>query len=182
MPPDAGGAMITDTTNTAGEHRRLAVPASLWQSDFMADRIAPTRKTPTEILDDLIHGHNEALYGGAEKGKKYLLTIVERHNSIPNAVKFFLYDLLSEDAFQSGDLETCRSAVDRASEYLPVTQAEMLQSFRTYCPSIRYFERGIALAIDEGELEKALALCDGAITIGLGKAYSAKRASIERMT
>lgn len=162
-------------------HRRLAVRASLWQSGFMAERIAPTRKTPTEILDDLIRGHGEALYGGAEKGKKYLLTIVERHNSIPNAVKFFLYDLLSEDAFQSGDLETCRSAVDRATEYLPVAQAEMLQSFRTYCPSVRYFERGIALAIDEGEFDRALSLCDGATAIGLGKAYSAKRASIERM-
>ena len=173
---DCGNELIGIT----GYHR-LAVPASLWQSDFMADRIAPTRKTPTEILDDLIHGHNEALYGGAEKGKKYLLTIVERHNSIPNAVKFFLYDLLAEDAFQSGDMEACRSAVDRASDYLPVAQAEMLQSFRTYCPSIRYFERGISLAIDEGEFEQALALCDGAIAIGLGKAYLAKRASIERM-
>ncbi len=129
----------------------------------MSDRKEPTRKTPTEILDDLIHGHNEALYGGAEKGKKYLLTIVERHNSIPNAVKFFLYDLLSEDACHAGDLATCRSAVDRASDYLPVAQAEMLQSFRMYCPSIRHFERGIALAIDEGEFERALSLCDRAI-------------------
>jgi hypothetical protein len=38
------------------------------------------------------------------------------------------------------------------------------------------------LAIDEGEFEQALTLCDEAITLGLGKAYEAKRASIERMT
>jgi len=60
----------------------------------MADRIAPIRKTPAEILSDLMVGHEEALrFGGPEKGKKYLLSFIERANSIPNAVKFFLYDL-----------------------------------------------------------------------------------------
>jgi hypothetical protein len=147
----------------------------------MSERKEPIRKTPAEILADLMSGHDEALLGGAERGRKYLLNFVGRANSIPNAVKFFLYDLLAEDTFQCGDLEACRSAVDRASEYLPVAQAEMLQSFRAYCPSIRYFERGISLAIDEGEFEQAFSMCDGAIAIGLGKAYEAKRASIERM-
>jgi hypothetical protein len=97
-------------------------------------------------------------------------------------VKFFLYDLLVEDAFQCGDLDTCRTAVARASDYLPVAQAEMLQQFRAYAQSIHGFERGIALAIDDGEFERALSLCDAAIALGLGKAYAAKRASIERMT
>jgi hypothetical protein len=41
--------------------------------------------------------------------------------------------------------------------------------------------RSLALAIDEGEFEKAASLCDEAIAIGLGSAYAAKRASIERM-
>ncbi len=129
----------------------------------MSDRKEPIRKTPAEILADLMAGHDEALLGGHEKARKYLLNFVGRANSIPNAVKFFLYDLLSEDACHAGDLATCRSAVDRASDYLPVAQAEMLQSFRMYCPSIRHFERGIALAIDEGEFERALSLCDRAI-------------------
>ena len=40
---------------------------------------------------------------------------------------------------------------------------------------------GIALAVDDGEFERGLALCDQAIALGLGKAYAAKRASIERM-
>ena len=96
-------------------------------------------------------GHNEALLGGAEKGKKYLLNFSERNNSIPNAVKFFLYDLLAEDAYRCDDLDACRTALDRASDYLPAARAE------------------------------TLALCDEAIALGLGNVYAAKRASIERM-
>jgi hypothetical protein len=158
----------------------LAVPALLWQPHPMADRIQPIRKTPAEILADLMAGHDEALLGGAEKGKKYLLNFVGRANSIPNAVKFFLYDLLAEDAFKCGDLEVS-AAVAAASEYLPVAQAEAPQAFRAYCPSIRFFERGIALALDEGEFDRALSLCDEAIALGMGKVYAAKKTSIERM-
>ena len=147
----------------------------------MADRRTPINKTPDEILTDLVDGHNQALLDGAEKGKKYLLKFYERNNSIPNAVKFFLFDLLAEDAYRSDDIETCRTAVARASDYLPAAQAETLQRFREYAPSIRLFERGIALAIDDGEFEKALSLCDEALALGFGKVYAAKRASIERM-
>ena len=82
---------------------------------------------------------------------------------------------------RSDDIETCRTALARASDYLPEAQAETLQRFREYGPSIRLFERGIALAIDDGEFEKALSLCEEALTLGFGKVYAAKRASIERM-
>ncbi len=119
--------------------------------------------------------------GGAEKGKKYLLKFFERNNSIPNAVKFFLYDLLAEDAYRSGDFEASRMAVDSALDYLPAAREETAQRFREYSPSIRAFERGVALAIDDGEFEKAASLCDEAVSLGLGKVYAAKRASIERM-
>jgi hypothetical protein len=148
----------------------------------MSNRKDPIRKTPAEILADLMAGHHEALSGGPEKAGKYLLNFIGRANSIPNAVKFFLFDLMAEDAFQGGDVEACRSAVATAAGYLPVARDEMPSAFREYRPSIRLFERGIALAIDGGEFEQALALCDEAISIGMGKAYEAKRASIERMT
>ena len=147
----------------------------------MADRSSPIRKTPLDILGDLVDGHNEASLGGAEKATKYLLKFFERNTSIPNAVKFFLYDLLVEDAYRSDDFETCRAAVERACDYLPAAREETAQRFREYSPSIRVFERGIALALDEGEFENALALCDQAIGLGLGKVYAAKRVSIERM-
>jgi hypothetical protein len=148
----------------------------------MADRIAPIRKTPDEILADLQEGHGDALrFGGPEKGQKYLRNFIERANSIPNAVKFYLFDLLCEDAGRLDDLEACRSAVDRAAAYLPAAQEETPQRFRDYASSIRFIERGIGLALDDGEFEKALSLCDQAIFLGLGKAYAAKRASVERM-
>lgn len=147
----------------------------------MSDRKEPVRKTPAEILADLMEGHGEALLNSPEKARKYLLNFIGRANSIPNAVKFFLYDLLAEDAFQCGDIEACRSAVSTAVDYLPVARDEMSYGFRQYLPLIRLFERGIALAIDEGEFERALELCDQAIKVGMGKAYEAKRASIERM-
>ncbi|MEI6808722.1 MAG: hypothetical protein WCN95_08365 [bacterium] len=147
----------------------------------MSNRLSPIHKTPEEILADLVDGHNEACFGGGAKGKKYLLTLCERGNSIPNAVKFFLYDLLAEDAYRTDDIDTCRVAIAKASFYLPIAQSEMLQRFREYSPSIRFFELGISLAIDDGEFDKALALCDEAINHGLNKVYAAKRASIERM-
>jgi hypothetical protein len=96
-------------------------------------------------------------------------------------VKFFLHDLLAEDAFQADDLETLRMAVGGASAYIEVARADLPQRFREYSPSIRLFERGIALAIDDGEFEKAIALCDEAIALGAGAVYAAKRGSIERM-
>lgn len=147
----------------------------------MADRTTPIRKTPIEILADLVDGHAEALLGGPEKGKKYLLKFFERNTSLPNAVKFFLYDLLADDAYLSGDFEACRTAVGRACDYLPAAREETAQRFREYSSAIRTFERGIALAIDDGEFDQAVALCDQAIALGLGKVYAAKRASIERM-
>lgn len=148
----------------------------------MSERKEPIRKTPSEILADLMAGHAEALSGGHEKARKYLLSFVGRANSIPNAVKFFLYDLMAEDAFRCGDIEGCRDAVGVAEGYLEVARDEAPQAFRAYLPSIRLFERGIGLAIDEGEYERALSLCDRAIALGMGRAYEAKRASIERMT
>ena len=147
----------------------------------MADRREPIRKTPADVLDDLIDGHRNALSGGHEAGMKYLLKFSERNASLPNAVKFFLCDMLAEDAFRADDLPTCRLAVTQAQAHIPSARADMPQQFRGYVPSIRLFERGIAMATDDGDFEEALRLCDEAITLGLGPVYAAKRASIERM-
>lgn len=147
----------------------------------MADRRPPIRKSTVDILDDLSNGHREAQITGAETAKKYLLNFRDRNDSLPNAVKFFLYDLLVEAAYQTEDVVTCQTAVVEADRYLPAAQADLPQQFREYRPSMRMFERGIALAIDQGEFDRALVLCDEAIALVLGPAYQAKRASIERM-
>ncbi|MFH2137453.1 MAG: hypothetical protein ABII88_02955 [Candidatus Omnitrophota bacterium] len=147
----------------------------------MADRRRAIVKKPNEILENVFAGHHEALFGGCENGKRYLLNFLEKFNSIPNSVKFFIYDLLAEDAYQVADLDLCRQAVDRAGEYLKDAQAENSRELAEYLPALRFAERGISIMVEAGEINKALSFCNLAIEIGLGKAYSAKKASIEKM-
>jgi hypothetical protein len=147
----------------------------------MAERRRSFVKKPEEILENVFAGHGEALLGDRESGKRYLLNFLEKFNSIPNAVKFFIYDLLAEDAYQADDLVLCRQAVDRAGAYLEEAQAENSRQLAEYLPKLRFVERGISIMVDVGEFETALAFCDLAIKIGLGKAYVAKKASIEKM-
>ena len=147
----------------------------------MGERRRPVVKKPDEILEDVFSGHHEALLGGRENGKRYLLNFLEKFNSIPNAVKFFIYDLLAEDAYQVDDLVVCRQAVDRAGEYLEEAQAENRRQLAAYLPALRFIERGISIKVEVGEFATALSSCDRAIEIGLGKAYASKKASIEKM-
>jgi len=147
----------------------------------MAERRRPVVKKPDEILENVFTGHSEALLGGSENGKRYLLNFLEKFNSIPNAVKFFIYDLLAEDAYQIDDLVLCRQAVDRAVEYLKEAQEENSRRLAEYLPALRFVERGISIMVETGEFEKAIFFCDLADEIGLGKAYAAKKASIEKM-
>ena len=146
----------------------------------MAERRRPLVKKPDEILQNAFVGHSEALCGGSENGKRYLVNFLEKFNSIPNSVKFFLYDLLAEDAYQVDDLVLCRQAVDRAGEYLEEAQAKNGRQLAEYLPVLRFLERGISIMVEAGEFEEALSFCDLAIEIGLGKEYTAKKASIEK--
>jgi hypothetical protein len=147
----------------------------------MADRPRPLVKKPEEILDDVIAGHSAALREGTESGKRYLLNFLDKNSSIPNAIKFFIYDLLAEDAYQMDDTELCLQAVERAGHYLKDAQAESARRLAAYLDQLRFIERGISLMVDAGEYAAAISLCDLAIALSLGKAYSAKKASIEKM-
>jgi hypothetical protein len=147
----------------------------------MSDRNRPPVKRAEDILESVFTGHREALFSGSEDGKRYLVNFIEKFNSIPNSVKFFIYDLLAEDAYQVGDFDLCRQAVERAGEYLEEARQKNTRQLNEYLPSLRFVERGISMAVDAGEYEAALSFCDLAIENGLGKAYLAKRASIERM-
>jgi hypothetical protein len=110
-----------------------------------------------------------------------LLNYIEKYNSIPNEVKFFIYDLLAEDAYQANDIGLCREAVERAGEYLKDAQVENGRRLSAYISEIRFVERGISIMVDAGEFETAISLCDLALDSGLGKVYRAKKASIEKM-
>jgi hypothetical protein len=132
-------------------------------------------------LENVFVGHGEALLGGSECGKRYLVNFIEKFNSIPNSVKFYIYDLLAEDAYQVDDLVLCRQAVDRAREYLEEAREENSRRFAGYLHALRFIERGISIMVESGEFETALSFCDLAVEIGLGKAYAAKKASVEKM-
>ncbi len=147
----------------------------------MAERRKRLVKKPDEILENVFVGHSEALLSGSENGKRYLLNFLEKFNSIPNAVKFFIYDLLAEDAYQVDDFLLCRQAVERAGEYLEEAQAKNSSQLAKYLPALRFVERGISIMVDAGEFETAISFCDLAIVIGLDKSYAAKKASIEKM-
>lgn len=151
-----------------------------WNTE-MAERRKRLVKKPDEILENVFVGHSEALLGGSERGKRYLLNFLEKFNSIPNAVKFFIYDLLAEDAYQVDDLLLCRQAVERAGEYLEEAQVKNSSQLSKYLPALRFLERGISTTVEAGEFETALSFCDLAIEIGLDKSYAAKKASIEKM-
>ena len=107
----------------------------------MSDRRRPPVKKSDEILENVFSGHREALIDGHENGKRYLLNFLDKFNSIPNAVKFFIYDLLAEDAYQVDDLVLCRQAVGRAGEYLEEARAKNTRELTEYLPALRFIEQ-----------------------------------------
>lgn len=146
----------------------------------MAKRQDPVRKTPADMLRDLREGHAEAVGDGFPEAVRYLEKVLSSQNSLPNAVKFFAYDLLVEDTYQAGQTDRCLEAVAATRKYLEAAREDAPQELKAYMPELRYCERGIGLLADEGEIEQALAVCDEAIALGLGRAYEAKRQSLER--
>ncbi len=146
----------------------------------MSRRLEPNRKKPLDMLNDLLAGHQEAAYGGPEPAAKYLERALVANQSMPNACKFFLYDLVAEATAALGQTDRCRQVVELAKAHLEAAQTDAPKHLQTYLPNIRFLERGIGQAVQDGRVEDALALCEQASTLGLGKHYEAKAASIRR--
>lgn len=142
----------------------------------MAKRIDPCRKSSLERLEDLLAGHREASLGN--EGAKYVSRAIESSNSMPNAVKFFAYALLTAD---SVDDDEALEALETAEQYLETARTEFGRRFTQELPTLKFLERGIAARSERGEFEEALRLCDLAITLGLGATYERKKASLQRM-
>lgn len=146
----------------------------------MAKRQEPKHKKPADMLQDLRDGYREAVGEGFPEAQRYLEKVLASQQSLPNAVKFFAYDMLVEASYQAGNHERCLEAIASTRQYLPAAQEDAAREVQAYMPELRYCERGIGLLSDQGEVEQALALCDEAIDLGLGRAYEAKRQSLER--
>jgi tetratricopeptide (TPR) repeat protein len=146
----------------------------------MAKRQEPKRKTPLENLEDLRSGHQEAASDGYASAQRYLDKVLSAQNSLPNAVKFFAYDLLVEASYHAGNHERCLEAIASTRQYLSAAQEDAPRELQAYMQGARYLERGIGVLADRGDIDAALTLCDEAIALGLGRAYEAKRQSLER--
>ena len=146
----------------------------------MARRPDPKHKTPAEVLADVRSGYADAMGYGPTEAQRYLEKTLGAQHSLPNAVKFFAYDLLAEVSYTNGDTAGCLQAVEAARQYLAAAQDDAPRELAAYLPEARFLERGIAVHADNNEIEQALALCDSAIELGLGRVYDAKRRSLER--
>lgn len=145
----------------------------------MAKRPEPVRKSVKDVFDDLQAGHREAAIVGPEAALKYLDRTFEAQGSLPNGVKAVAYDLMAEDCAQLGRWERCAEAADKALALLPELEAAAGHGYRAALAGLRSFERGIQAHSELGQFERALALCDQAVALGLGAHYEAKRDSLD---
>lgn len=154
----------------------------------MSRRPDPIRKKTPDFLHDLLEGHRQAALNGPEAARKYLERTIAGQHSLPNAVKFFAYDLLCEAADQCEEHATRDEAVDQALKYLAAAREDLPRELQAWLPTMRCFEVGIGAAMDDGRFEQALALAEQAIELfqradqhGLGKVYEQKADSIRWM-
>ena len=147
----------------------------------MSRRTEPNRKKPLDVLDDVLAGHREAALGGPMVAAKYLERSLLANRSMPNACKFFVYDLLAEASAAAGNTDRCREVVGLAREHLADAREGAPKHLQDYQAKIRFYERGIGQAVTDGHLSVALELCAEALALGLGSFYAAKADSIGRL-
>ena len=145
----------------------------------MSRRPDIAHKKPPEILADLLEGHQFAKLDGPVVARKYLERSIEKHHSLPNAVKFFMYDLLCEAA--TDDDVVRHEAVTNAFTYRAFAQEELPRQYKDWLPTIRCYAVAIDAALDQGEFADALDFAEQAVALGLGKVYEQKAESIRWM-
>lgn len=145
----------------------------------MAKRNEPVRKSVKDTLDDLLAGHREAAFSGAEAALKYLRRTLEGQGSLPNAVKAVAYDLSADAQAKCGLWEACTASAEQVLTYLPELAAAFPHEYRRMLEGLACFERGIQAQTELGDFHAALELCEKAIALDLGAHYVAKRDSLE---
>lgn len=144
----------------------------------MAKRTEYVRKRVPEILDDLLAGHREAAFSGPDSARRYLLSTLDRQESLPRAVRAILFDLLAEAEAQRGSWEACEAAVLEALALIPDLLEEFPHQGAAMVQAMTCFERGIQARSELGDFHGALALARDAVARGLGAHYQAKADSL----
>lgn len=147
----------------------------------MSRRTEIAHKKPPEILVDLLQGYQDMQLQGPVQARKYLERSLEKHHSLPNAVKFFLYDLLAKAAADTDEISLRNDSVQQALKYMPFAQEEMPRMWKENLPQMHCFLLAIEGAMDEGLFAEALEFAERAIALGLGKVYEQKAESIRWM-
>ena len=147
----------------------------------MSRRSEPVRKRTVDHLQDLLDGHREAALYGPASARKYLERVLSGQQSLPNACKFFAYDLLAAACAETDAPERRDEAIVLARQNAEFAREDTPRAWQEWLPGIRMFDVGIAGAVDEGRFDDALALCEEAIALGLGRVYEQKADSIRRM-
>lgn len=145
----------------------------------MAKRLEPIRKSVKEVMEDLLAGHREAAIVGPESALKYLDRTFEAQASLPNGVKCVAYDLMADDCARLEKWERCAEAADKALSLLPELEEATGHGYRKALEGLHAFERGIQAHSELGQFDRALAICDQAVALGLGAHYEAKRDSLD---
>lgn len=145
----------------------------------MSRRVEPVRKSVRDQYVDLLAGYDQAAGSGAAAALKYLDRTLKGQQSLPNAVKFFAFDLVARTTAELGLWERCAEAVAAGLDQLPAAEADLGAELRQAMPTMALWERGIAARMELGEFEAALALCDDAIARGLGAHFQARRDSLD---
>ena len=146
----------------------------------MARRTDTCAKRTPEILEDVLGGHREAALHGPDHARRYLESAVGHNKSLPNAVKFFVYDLLAA-ACAELDLDERRDeALALAWQYTAEAQEDTERAFREYLPTARLFDDGVRAALDLGDVEAAVLWCERAVGLGLGAAFERKAEGLRR--
>lgn len=147
----------------------------------MSRRPEIAHKKPPELLEDLLLGHAQAQLDGPAEARKYLERTIGKHHSMPNAVKFFMNDLLAQAAAQVGATEVRDHAVAQVFLHQAAAAEELPRQYKDWLPTLRVYEVAIDAAMDEGNFDGALALAEAAVALGLGKVYVQKAESIRWM-
>lgn len=124
-------------------------------------------------------GYREAVLAGPESALKYVTRTLDGQGSLPNAVKFFAYDLVAEASARMESWERCAAAVVVGLGYLSAAEADLPAELRERMPTMALWDRGILARMELGDFPGALELCDDAIARGLGSHFEAKRDSLE---